>query len=159
MVVTLSRPGVLTHWGWVTHICVSKLTIIGSDNGLLPGKRHTIIWANAGLLSIGPLGTNFSENFEHFHSRKCNRKWRQPFCLGLSVLIPTFLVPALVPRLLYRRCWWRRVRWQLPWNLSLIGHWRIWIQSKFSKFQTHFNNEYLQYFQQNCYQMNATTPC
>ena len=24
----------LTHWGWVTHICVSKLTIIGSENGL-----------------------------------------------------------------------------------------------------------------------------
>ena len=23
----------LTHWGRVTHICVSKLTIIGSDNG------------------------------------------------------------------------------------------------------------------------------
>ena len=23
----------LTHWGQVTHICVSKLTIIGSDNG------------------------------------------------------------------------------------------------------------------------------
>ena len=26
----------LTHWGRVTHICVSKLTIIGSDNGLSP---------------------------------------------------------------------------------------------------------------------------
>ena len=24
----------LTHWGRVTHICISKLTIIGSDNGL-----------------------------------------------------------------------------------------------------------------------------
>ena len=26
----------LTHWGRVTHICVSKLTIIGSDKGLSP---------------------------------------------------------------------------------------------------------------------------
>ena len=26
----------LTHWGRVTHICVSNLTIIGSDNGLSP---------------------------------------------------------------------------------------------------------------------------
>ena len=25
------------HWGRVTHICVNKLTIIGSDNGLSPG--------------------------------------------------------------------------------------------------------------------------
>ena len=51
----------LTHWGRVTHICVSNLTIIGSDNGLLPDRPQAIIWTNAGLLLIGPLGTNFSE--------------------------------------------------------------------------------------------------
>ena len=51
----------LTHWGWATHICVGKLTIIGSDNGLLPGWRQAIIWTSAGILLIGPLGTNFSE--------------------------------------------------------------------------------------------------
>ena len=51
----------LTHWGRVTHICVSKLTTIGSDNGLSPGRRQAIIWTNAGILLIGPLGTNFSE--------------------------------------------------------------------------------------------------
>ena len=28
-----------THWGRATHICVSKLTIIVSDNGLSPGRR------------------------------------------------------------------------------------------------------------------------
>ena len=44
----------ITHWGRVTHICVSKLTIIGSDNGLSPDRRQTIIWTNAGLLLIGP---------------------------------------------------------------------------------------------------------
>ena len=33
----------LTHWGRVKHICVSKLTIIGSDNGLSPGRRQAII--------------------------------------------------------------------------------------------------------------------
>ena len=54
--------GITTHWGRVTHICVGKLTIIGSDNGLSPGRRQAIIWTNAGLLSIGPLGTYFSEN-------------------------------------------------------------------------------------------------
>ena len=51
----------LTHWGRVTHICVSKQTINGSDNGLSPGRRQAIIWTNAGILLIGPLGTNFSE--------------------------------------------------------------------------------------------------
>ena len=51
----------LTHWGRVTHLCISKLTIIGSDNGLSPDRAQAIIWTNAGLLLIGPLGTNFSE--------------------------------------------------------------------------------------------------
>ena len=47
----------LTHWGRATHICVSKLTIIASDNDLSPGRRLAIIWNNAGILSIGLLGT------------------------------------------------------------------------------------------------------
>ena len=33
----------LTHWGWVTHKCVSKLTNIGSDKSLSPGRRQAII--------------------------------------------------------------------------------------------------------------------
>ena len=45
------------------HICVSKLTNIGSDNGLLPGWRQAIIWTNAGLLLTESSGTNFSEIF------------------------------------------------------------------------------------------------
>ena len=53
----------LTHWGRVTHICVSRLTITGSDNGLSPGRRQAIIRTNAGILLIRPLGTNFSEYF------------------------------------------------------------------------------------------------
>ena len=45
----------------MTHTCVNKLAIIGSDKGLSPDWRQAIIWANAGILLIGPLGTNFSE--------------------------------------------------------------------------------------------------
>ena len=56
-----SQAQCLIHWGRVTHICVSNLTIIGSDNGLLPGRRQAIIWTNTGILLIGPLRTNFSE--------------------------------------------------------------------------------------------------
>ena len=51
----------LTHWGRVTHICVNKLAIIGSNNGLSPGRRQAIIWTNAGILWIGLLGTYISE--------------------------------------------------------------------------------------------------
>ena len=50
-----------THWGRVTHICVDILTIIGSDNGLSPGRHQAINWINAGVLLIGPIGTNLSE--------------------------------------------------------------------------------------------------
>ena len=51
----------LTHWGRMMHICVSNLTIIGSDNGLSPGWPQAINWTNAWILLIGPLGTKFSE--------------------------------------------------------------------------------------------------
>ena len=84
---------VLTHWGWEMHICVSKLAIIDSDNGLSPGQRQVIIWTNAGILLIGPLGTNFNEtsieihifSFKKIHLKLSSGKWR-PFCLGLNVL-------------------------------------------------------------------------
>ena len=36
-------PSISTHRGRVTHICVSELTIIGSDNGLSPGRRQAIV--------------------------------------------------------------------------------------------------------------------
>ena len=78
----------LTHWGQVTHIWVSKLAIIGSYNGLSPERRQAIIWTNAGTL-----GTNFSEisieiytfSFNKMHLKMLYGKWR-PFCLGLNVL-------------------------------------------------------------------------
>ena len=84
----------LIHWGWATHIFVSKLTIIGSDNGLSPGRRQAIIWTNTGILLIGPLGTIFSEiligihtfSFKKMHLKMSSRK-RQPFCLGFNVLM------------------------------------------------------------------------
>ena len=49
------------------HICNGILTIIVSDNGLLLGQRQAIIWTNAGILLIGPLGTNFSEIVIEIH--------------------------------------------------------------------------------------------
>ena len=51
----------LTYWGRVMHICVSKLTIIGSDNGLSPGRRQAIIWTNAGIVNW-TLGNKFQWN-------------------------------------------------------------------------------------------------
>ena len=81
---------------------VSKLNINnGSDTGLLPNWRHAIIWSNAGILIIGPLGTNFSEilnevitfSFTKMRLKMSSDKLR-PFCLGLNVLTNTY--PLLV---------------------------------------------------------------
>ena len=76
----------LTHWGRATHICVGKLTIIVSNNGLSPGWRQAIIWTIAGILLIGLLGTNFSEiliriqtfSLKKMHLKMASAKWR-PF--------------------------------------------------------------------------------
>ena len=78
----------------MTHVCVSKQTIIGSDNGLAPGRRQAIIWTNAGILLIGPLGTNFNEilieihafSFKKMHLKMSSEKWC-PSCLGPNVLM------------------------------------------------------------------------
>ena len=83
----------LTHWGRVTHQCVSKLIINVSDNGLSPGRRQAIIWTNAGLLLIGLLGTNSSEilieiytySFMKMHLKMSYGKW-WTFCLGFNVI-------------------------------------------------------------------------
>ena len=58
----------LTHWVQVMHICVIKLTIIGSDNGLSPGRHQAIIWTNDGILLTGTLGTNFNEILIEIHT-------------------------------------------------------------------------------------------
>ena len=66
--------------------------IIVSDIGLSPDRRQAIIWTNAGILSIGPLGINFSEismeiqtfSFKKMRLKSSSAEW-QPSCLGLNV--------------------------------------------------------------------------
>ena len=89
----MTAENVLTHWSRVTHLCVGNLTIIGSDNGLSPGRRQAIIRTNAGILLIRPLGTNFSEflveilifSFKKMRLKVSSAK-RRSFCLGLNEL-------------------------------------------------------------------------
>ena len=87
----------LTHWGGVTHICVSKLSIIGLDNDLSPGRCQAVIWTNVGIFLMGPLGTNLSEILIEIHTlslkkmylKNSSGKW-WPFCFGLNVLRQCF---------------------------------------------------------------------
>ena len=61
----------LTHWGQAMHICVNKLTIIGSDNGLSPGRRQAIIWTMLEYCSLHPwehkLQWNLNQNLSIFN--------------------------------------------------------------------------------------------
>ena len=83
----------LNHWGRVIYICVSNLTIIGSDNGLSPSRRQAIIWTSAGIFLIGPLGTKLNEillriqpiSFKKMHLKMSSGKCRS-FCLGLNAM-------------------------------------------------------------------------
>ena len=73
----------LTHWGQVIHRCVGKLTIIGSDNGLSPGRRQAIIWINDGMVLIS------NRNLYIFIQEKAfeNVVWKMTaFGLGLNAL-------------------------------------------------------------------------
>ena len=98
----------------MTHICVGKLTIIGSDNG-----------TNAGILLIEPLGTNFREiliriqkvfSFRKMRLKMSSAKWR-PFCLRLNVLRPPkhfWLVPLphqsqVLQEYLQTQCCWKTI--------------------------------------------------
>ena len=70
-----------------------KWVIIGSDNGLSPVRRQDIIWTNAGILWIGPWGTNFGElligiptfSFKKLRLYMSSAIWCL-FCLGLNIL-------------------------------------------------------------------------
>ena len=60
---------------------------------MAPGRRQAIILTNAGILLIGPLGTNFSGisiEIQTFSFKKMCLKVssgkRRPFCFGLNVL-------------------------------------------------------------------------
>ena len=77
----------------MTHICITKLTIIDSDNGLLPGWCQAIIWTNVVILLIQTLGTNLNEilreihtfTFTKMHLKMSSAKQWQ-FCLSRDVL-------------------------------------------------------------------------
>ena len=83
----------LAYWGRVMHMCISKITIIVSYNGLLPGRHQAIIWTNAGIWLSWLIWTNMSEiysaihtfSFKKMHLKMSSAQWRK-FCFSLYVL-------------------------------------------------------------------------
>ena len=105
------------------YICIGKLTIIGSDNGLSPERRQAIIRTNAAIFLIRPLGTNFSEilignrtfSFKELHLKMSSVKWR-PFCLCLNVITGLTVI--------YNRPWSPQMR--TPWSMNLESYTGEW---------------------------------
>ena len=117
---------VLTHWSRVTHICVGKLTIRGSNNGLSPGRRQAIIWTSTGILLTGLLGTNFNEiwieihtiSFKKMHLKMSSGKW-WPFVSASMCLKPwgfAFKSPQI------------RVSLSSPDGVNINHLWRVFVQ-------------------------------
>ena len=90
-----------------------KLTTIGSENGLLSGRRPAIFWTNDRILLHGPLGTNISEillendtfSIKTLHLKMSSGKCR-PFCLGLNVITEVL------------QQWW----FDPMWLITKVGH-------------------------------------
>ena len=111
----------------MTHVCVNKLAIIGTDNGFLPGRCQGSIWNDAGILLIRFIGAHFNEILSEIHTfsfrkmdlKMSSVKWRQ-FCLGLDMLNPG---------LVYVTCTWyevdewtkKRYNW-VKWWLDVWRH-------------------------------------
>ena len=92
-IYTICHLSASTHQGRVMHIFVSKIVIVGSDNGLSPCRRQAIIWTKAWILWIWPSGTNLSDilienitfSFTKVYLTMSSAKWL-PLCFGLNVL-------------------------------------------------------------------------
>ena len=108
---SMGTPTPLTHWGWVTHICISKLTTIGSYNGSLPGWHQAIIWINVEILLIQTWGTNFCKILSnvcalvYFHSRKCIYRLRDGASSSQSFLIEGWYIWILLRLVLFVYQW------------------------------------------------------
>ena len=129
--------GSITIWFWVnssphsaSYTSVNQVSI-GSDNGLSPIWCQASISTNAKILSIGPLGTNFSEiliriqnlSFTKMNLKIWSSKW-WPFCPGGDELIKDTPHHALtwlaalkwdcISLGLWNRlakCWWNHSIW------------------------------------------------
>ena len=135
----------------MTYICVSRLAITGSDNGLSPGRRQAIIWTYDWVLLIGPFGTNFSKflienhtfSFWKMHVKIPSTKWRQ----FVSVLMCLLLNRVL------KHGFWLAGNKQLPIrshaslslsiNINLNNELLLWFRPRISMHMFHIQSNWL----------------
>ena len=99
----------------MTHICVSKITIIGSVNGFSPDWQQAIIWTNAGILLIRPLGIRIQWNFNRYYNIFIQANAFESVCKMATILSRPQYVNSLWPTDVIR-------------DIDLGQHWlRKWI--------------------------------
>ena len=139
----------LTHCGRVTHICVSKPTSIGSDNGLSPGRRwpapsHYLnqCWNIVNWTIGNKPQWNLKRNSYIFTEENAfeNVVWKMAaICLGLNVSMSLSHSDGV--RYTYRIIWrdnWKcyvmiihaffthmNTRYDITWYLLIIFSWVI----------------------------------
>ena len=126
---------ILTHWGRVTHICISRLTITGSDNGLSPGRRQAIIWTNAGILLIGPIRNKLQWKFNRNSNIFIHENAFESVVCEMAAILSRPQCDNGVIRM-----------WEAPCHhhpLSQKWCWQNWLHNELSKCQLkscHFDN-------------------
>ena len=103
----------LTLWGLVTHICISKLTFIGSDKGLLPGAPPSyylnLYWNIVNWTLGNKLQWTLNRNLYIFIQENAfeNDVWKWlPFCLSLNVLIVGGTLQHLIDSVINQNSSW-----------------------------------------------------
>ena len=117
----------LPHWGWVMHICVGKLAIIGSDNGLSPGLNQC--WTNAVYWTIrNKLQWDLNRNSCIFIQENAfkNVVWKmatilsRPQCVNdMSIVVPVMVQNCQAPSHYLNQCWRRSI---MPYGITQ-PHW------------------------------------
>ena len=82
----------ITDWGRVTHICISKWTIIGSDNGFVTWSASSHYLNQCWNIINFTLKNRFQWlikihifSFKKMHLKMLSAEWHL-FCLGLNVI-------------------------------------------------------------------------
>ena len=115
--------GDLTHWSWLTHICVGNLTIIGLDDGLSPGHYLIQCWSIVNWNITNKFQWNLKRNLYIFIPKNALENVvceMASICLGLNVLTLNVREPSYLGLT-------RSISWLLmPWLLTSPGHQQPW---------------------------------
>ena len=106
----------LTHWGWVTHICIGNLTIIGSYNGLtVPSHYLNQCWNVVNWTLRNKLQWNFNSNSSIFIQENAfeNVVWEMSAILSQPQCVNTLRPRQDCHHFCRQHFWMHFLEWEL----------------------------------------------